>query len=223
MRRFARILSVTLITAGLVILADAGATILWKEPLSSAYASLKQNAANDQLAKIRDDFLSDQDVVDLGPTRDVDKRARELADLYEKKLVDGQPIGKIKVPSVGISFAVIQGTDEGDLAKGPGHYPTTALPGQGKTIGIAGHRTTYLAPFNQIDAIDIGDEITLEMPYADFTYKVTSTKIVDPTDVQIVDDVGRERLVLTACHPLFSAAQRIVISARLVRTRPRRS
>lgn len=215
MRRLARILSVTLITAGLVVLADAGATVAWKEPLSSAYASFRQSAASDQLNKIRDDFLGDREVVALGPTKDVDKRAGELADLYEKQLQDGKPIGRIKIPSIGVDFAVIQGTDEGDLAKGPGHYPTTALPGQGRTIGIAGHRTTYLAPFNQIDAIDVGDEITLEMPYADFTYKVSGTKIVDPTDVQIVDDVGSERLVLTACHPLYSAAQRYAVFAEL--------
>lgn len=110
---------------------------------------------------------------------------------------------------------MIQGTDEGDLQKGPGHYPTTALPGQGKTIGIAGHRTTYGAPFNQIDKIEVGDEITLEMPYATFTYKVTKTDIVDPSDVGIVDNVGRERLVLTACHPLYSAAERYTVFADL--------
>jgi sortase A len=216
MRRFARILSVTLITAGLVILADAGVTLAWKEPLSSIYASFKQSAGSGRLKEIRDEFLADQDVIDLGPTRDVDKRARELADLYEKKkLQDGQPFGQIKIPSVGIDFVVFQGTEEADLAKGPGHYPTTALPGQGRTIGIAGHRTTYLAPFNKIDSIDVGDEISLDMPYADFTYEVTNTKIVDPTDVQIVDDIGTERLVLTACHPLYSAAQRYAVFAEL--------
>lgn len=215
MRRFARILSVTMITAGLVILADAGLTLAWKEPLSSIYAQFKQNAASGQLDAIRADFLGDKKVLDLGPTKNVNRRAGQLADLFEKKLIDGKPFGEIKIPDIGVDFVVFQGTSEGDLAKGPGHYPTTALPGQGRTIGIAGHRTTYLAPFNKIDKINIGDEITLKMPYADFTYKVTSTKIVEPTDVQIVDDVGRERLVLTACHPLYSAAQRYAVFADL--------
>jgi sortase A len=111
---------------------------------------------------------------------------------------------------------VVQGTDTASLQKGPGHYPDTALPGQGKTIGIAGHRTTYLAPFRHIDQIEAGDEVVLEMPYGDFAYRVTKTEIVDPEDVDIVDNVGFERLVLTACHPLYSAAERYAIFARLV-------
>jgi sortase A len=113
----------------------------------------------------------------------------------------------------------VQGTDTASLQKGPGHYPDTAFPGQGRTIGIAGHRTTYLAPFRHIDQIDDGDEITLEMPYGTFTYRVSKHEIVDPSDVQIVDDVGHERLVLTACHPVYSAAQRYAVFAELADTR----
>ena len=85
-------------------------------------------------------------------------------------------------------------------------------------MGIAGHRTTYGAPFNQIDKIEKGDSITVEMPYGTFTYTVTDTEIVDPSQTDIVDDVGRERLVLTSCHPLYSAAQRYAVFADLVGT-----
>lgn len=218
MRRFLQILSVTLITAGLVVLADAGITVAWKEPLSSFYNGFRQRTADDQLVQLRKDFLRDSRVVKLGPARDIDKRAKKLAGIYLDRLENGKPMGRLEIPSIGVDYAVIEGTDEGDLQKGPGHYPTTALPGQGRTIGIAGHRTTYGAPFNQIDGIDVGDEITIEMPYADFTYTVTNWRIVDPTDVQIVDDVGRERLVLTACHPLYSAAQRYAVFADLTDT-----
>ena len=119
------------------------------------------------------------------------------------------------MPAIGIDYVFVQGTDEADLEKGPGHYPDTALPGQGKTIGIAGHRTTYLAPFRKIADIDKGDEVVLDMPYGRFTYDVVKTDIVDPTDVGVVDDVGVERVVLTACHPLYSAAQRYVVTADL--------
>ena len=215
MRRLARILSVTLITAGLVILADAGITVVWKEPLSSFYSSLRQRTADDQLATLRRDFLDDSRVVELGPAKDIDKRAGKLAELYLNRLEEGTALGRIAIPSIGVDWTVIEGTGTGDLQKGPGHYPTTGIPGQGRTIGIAGHRTTYGAPFNEIDAIEVGDEITLEMAYADFTYTVTNWRIVDPTDVQIVDDVGRERLVLTACHPLYSAAKRYAVFADL--------
>lgn len=215
MRRYLRIFSVSLITAGVVILADAGVTLAWQEPLSAIYGSIRQGQAESQLLDLEQNFPADPAVVKLPPLRSVERRASELADIFEKQLTNGKGIGRIKIPSARIDFIVIEGTDEGDLQKGPGRYPTTALPGQGKTIGIAGHRTTYGAPFNRIDDIDVGDEISLEMPYADFTYEVTKTDIVDPSDVGIVDDIGEERLVLTACHPLYSAAKRYAVFAKL--------
>jgi sortase A len=215
MGRALRILSVSLITAGLVILADAAITIAWKEPLSAAYSSFKQRAANDQLDAAKEEFLADPQVQDLGATDDVRKRVEQLADIYEKQLREGDAFGRLVAPSMDADVVVIQGTETGDLQRGPGHYPTTALPGQGRTVAIAGHRTTYGAPFRKIDKMERGDEITLEMPYADLVYEVTETRIVEPEDVEIVDDIGRERLVLTACHPLYSAAQRYVVFADL--------
>ena len=70
----------------------------------------------------------------------------------------------------------VQGTDESSLELGPGHYPETAMPGQGKTIAIAGHRTTYLAPFRHIDSMKTGDKITLKMPYGTFVYSVAEDR-----------------------------------------------
>lgn len=214
-----RILAVALITAGIVILSDAVATLAWKEPLSTVYGSFKQSAAQDQLDRLSSSFLSDPEVRDVAAGHGSDaaekRRAARLADLYAERIENGQGIGRIGIDSIGIDFVLIEGTDTADLQKGPGHYPDTGLPGQGRTIGIAGHRTTYLAPFRRIDAIDVGDEVELDMPYGKFTYRVTKTDVVDPTDVGIVDDTGRERLVLTACHPVYSAAQRYAIFADL--------
>ena len=119
----------------------------------------------------------------------------------------------------GLNAVVIQGTDTSSLEKGPGHYPQTPFPGQGGTVGIAGHRTTYLAPFRHIDSMKRGDLIRLEMPYAKFVYRVQGTAIVEPSDVGIVRKVGYERLVLSACHPLYSASQRYIVFARMVRER----
>ena len=218
MQRILRILSVALITAGIVLLVDAGLTLAWKEPLSAAYGTLQQNQAASDLDSVQDDFLNLPEVDRIKDDEaDATRRAKRLADVFEQGLRNGKAIGRIEIPSIGADYVVIQGTDESDLKRGPGHYPETALPGQGKTIGIAGHRTTYGAPFNQIDAIDVGDPIRLEMPYGDFTYRVTSTKIVDPSETDVVDDVGRERLVLSACHPLYSAAQRYIVFADLQR------
>jgi len=122
----------------------------------------------------------------------------------------------------GLDMVFVQGTDTLSLEKGPGHYPETLYPGEGGTIGIAGHRTTYLAPFRHIDSMDSGDKIVLEMPYGTIVYRVQKTAIVDPTDVWVVRSVGYERLVLSSCNPLYSAAQRFIVFARAVReTLPR--
>jgi sortase A len=110
---------------------------------------------------------------------------------------------------------LIEGIDLGELESGPGRYSAAALPGQGETIAVAGHRTTFLAPFRQIDELERDDEVTIEMPYARFTYSVERARVVEPYELEVVRPVGRERLVLTACHPLHSAAQRYVVFAEL--------
>lgn len=216
MRRALAILSVVMITAGAVVLSDAALTLAWKEPVSAIYAQLRQDEAEDQLRELQDEFLAGLEAGEpVGPQVDPVKRAKALAERFEEHLETGKAIGKIDIPSADINYVVVEGTDTSSLKKGPGHYPDTALPGQGKTIGIAGHRTTYGAPFNDIDKIEEDDEITVEMPYATFTYAVEKIEIVAPTDIEIVDNIGRERLVLTACHPLYSAAERYAVFGRL--------
>lgn len=128
----------------------------------------------------------------------------------------GAAFGKITIPKIHLSMVVVQGINVPQLKLGPGHYQRTGIPGEGRTVGIAGHRTTYLAPFRHIDALRPGDRITVTTPDGRFRYAVQNTRIVKPTDSAVLRDVGYERLVLTACHPLFSAAQRIVVTARRV-------
>jgi sortase A len=127
---------------------------------------------------------------------------------------DGQAIGRIVIPHIHASYVVVQGTNEEDLKKGPGHYPATPFPGMPGTVGIAGHRTTYLAPFNKLDKLRKGDVVRLEMPYATVTYRVERTRIVLPTAVWVTKPVGYNRLVMTACHPKYSASHRIAVFAR---------
>ena len=134
----------------------------------------------------------------------------------------GAAIGRLVIAKIGASYDVVQGTDTVSLERGPGHYPSTAFPGLGETVAIAGHRTTYLAPFRYLNELTHGDRIELQMPYATFTYVVQYDKVVTPNAWWITDNVGYERLVLSACNPLYSASQRIVVFARLgrsVRTR----
>jgi sortase A len=124
-------------------------------------------------------------------------------------------MGRIVMPAIGVSEVFVEGTGAGDLRRGPGHYPATPLPGERGTVAIAGHRTTYGAPFRDIDDLERGDRIELRMPYGRFAYRVERTRIVPPTEVSVTARVAYDRLVLSACHPLYSAAERIVVFARL--------
>jgi sortase A len=95
------------------------------------------------------------------------------------------------------------------------------VPGLGKTVGIAGHRTTFGAPFRRIDDIEPGDPITLEMPYATFRYRVFKHEIVDESDWSVIRDRGFDALMLSACHPLYGSSERWIVYARLVEVTPR--
>ena len=149
------------------------------------------------------------------------RRVSFLASELERRAGDGSAIGRISIPSIGASFVVVKGTSAGALQGGPGIYPETGFPGIPGTTAIAGHRTTYLAPFRHIDALHRGNRILLNMPYAQLTYSVIGQRIVRPTNVQAaVANVGYTRLVLSACTPLFSAAKRLLVFARLTRTVP---
>jgi sortase A len=218
MQRLLRVFSIALITAGIVVLADAGLTLVWQEPLSAAYGSIKQGQAEDQLNQLESEYPT---AADLDAIEDVDgvaAQAQILADRFRPRLQRGHAFGRIEIDRIGLSTVVIQGTDTSSLQRGPGHYPTTPLPGQPGTVAIAGHRTTYLAPFRHIDEIRDGDEIRLEMPYAAFTYTVERHEVVDPGDVGIIKPVGYPQLVLTACHPPYSAAHRYAVFGKLTRT-----
>lgn len=215
MRRALRILSVAFITAGVVVLADVVLTLVWKEPVSAVYAAIQQGDAADELEAVQEDFLSLPAAQGADAGEPAAARARRLAGVFARELEEGEAIGRIRIPSIGTADVVIEGTDTAELQRGPGRFPDTSLPGQGRTIAVAGHRTTYGAPFNEIDAIENGDEIVLEMPYGVFTYEMSGSRIVKPDQTEVVDNVGRERLVLTACHPLYSAAKRYIVFADL--------
>ena len=128
---------------------------------------------------------------------------------------EGEATGRIRIPAIGVDKIVVEGVALSDLKKGPGHYPGSPLPGQEGNAAIAGHRTTYGAPFNRIDELVAGDEIFVETVQGEFRYLVKEQLIVSPTQVEVLDDKGDNRLTLTACHPKYSARQRIVVVAEL--------
>jgi len=130
----------------------------------------------------------------------------------------GEPIGVIRIPKIGVDKVFVSGVSRDDLRKGPGHYPLTPLPGQEGNAAVAGHRTTYGAPFDRIDELRPGDEILIDAPYGQFRYEVRTTTIVTPTQGEVLRDEGDDRLTLTSCNPKYSARQRIVVSAVLTGT-----
>jgi sortase A len=216
MRRPLRALSTVLIVAGVLMLADAGLTLVWQEPISAIYAKIIQGRLGDDLRKLE---TRTPNSLDLAALRKLATERRRMAFLARRLRADadeGDAVGRIKIKKIKADFVLVDGTDTEDLRKGPGIYDDVPFPGAPGTTAIAGHRTTYLAPFRKIDKLKHGDEVVVEMPYGRFTYEVEMTKIVAPTRVDVIHRVKYDRLVLSACHPLYSAAKRIVVFARLV-------
>jgi sortase A len=214
-RRGLRALSTVMIVAGAILLADAGLTLVWQEPVSAVYARIQQSRLADELADLEAAPLAPAEQRALEKIPDPRRRLAFRARALGRRLEPGDPVGRIVMPSIGVSDVFVEGTAASDLRTGPGHYPETPLPGERGTVAIAGHRTTYGAPFRRIDQLDRGDRIELRMPYGGFIYRVERTRIVPPTEISVTDRVEYDRLVLSACHPLYSAAQRIVVFARL--------
>ncbi len=210
-----------LIVAGALMLADAGLTVAWQEPVSALYGTLVQGRLSDDLQKLE---LARPGAVDLTALRSLeDERTRMafLARALRRDAERGAAVGRIRIRRIGVNTVFVNGSDKTSLRKGPGLYDGKPFPGAPGTVAIAGHRTTYLAPFRRVDTLRPGNEIVLEMPYGRFTYRVQQTRIVRPSEVSVVRRVGYDRLVLSACHPLYSAAKRIIVFARFVSAEPR--
>ncbi|MEA2361958.1 MAG: sortase [Thermoleophilaceae bacterium] len=190
-----RFVASVMMVSGVLLISDAVITLAWQEPVSAYFSERQQVKLEKAL---------------IDPPKRV----------VQKEPLRGDALGKLLIPSIGVSEYVIEGTDADNLRKGPGHYPDTPLPGQHGTSAIAGHRTTYGAPFRKLNQLKKGDRIVAELPYGTFVYRVDRTQIVDDSALWVTKKVGHDQLVLTACHPLYSAAQRIVAFARLVDRRP---
>jgi sortase A len=219
--RLSRLLALVLMFAGSLVLLDALVTFVWQEPISAIYAKLRQSDLGGTLRN--EELAAPAPAVKRRLASLSGERARIalLARTLERHAGAGNPVGRISIPRIGANFVVVYGTTTSALESGPGVYPATRFPGLGGTTAIAGHRTTFLAPFRHIDALSRGARIKLYMPYAHFTYTVTGKRVVVPTDVRAATaELGYSRLVLSACTPLFSAAKRLLVYARLTRTVP---
>jgi sortase A len=220
MRRLVRDISSVLIIAGGLLLLDAGVTVLWQEPVTAVIGLIRRDQVDDRFLKLATVPLRPIDTRALDSLDGVSAKIAFLARREAREVPTGAAVGRLVIAKIGASYDIVQGTDTASLEKGPGHYPSTALPGLGETVAIAGHRTTYLAPFRNINELVKGDRIVVDMPYADFTYVVQYHRVVKPNAWWITRNVGYERLVLSACNPLYSASQRVVVFARLQAVRP---
>jgi sortase A len=217
-RRLAHILGTLLVVAGVLTLAWVVCVWRWQDPFTAAYTHFQQA----RLAKAYDRRVAGyRPRLAAGNLAAVERQVAGEARAYRESLHRGDPIGRLKIGRIGLNMVVVQGTDHTTLKRGPGHYGSTALPGQGHLIYVAGHRTTYLAPFAYINNIRAGDFIQFEVPYGTFTYRVTRHYVVAENDVRVLADHGSEILRLQACHPRFFATHRYLVDARLVSVLPR--
>jgi sortase A len=220
-RRFLRPLSGVLVVVGALLLADALVTLVWQEPVSALYSRLQQGRLDDRLADLEGTEPTALDRRVLSRLGTLDRKLAYAARALDRRTGEGDPLGRTRMRSIGVSSVVVAGTGASSLRLGPGHYPGTPLPGARGTVAIAGHRTTYGAPFRKLDRLARGDRVELEMPYGTFAYRVERRRIVPPTATWVTRRAAYDRLILSACHPLYSAAKRIVVFARLVDARPR--
>jgi len=221
LRPLLRGLSTVLIVAGTLLIADAAITLIWQEPISAFLARQDQDRLSGDLKTLEQAPPTHLEQRALSVLPDPAQRIAFLARTLRRRTPEGAAVGRIKIPKIGADFVVVNGTSTDDLQKGPGIYPETSFPGVPGTTAIAGHRTTYLAPFRHIDELGKDDPIEVDMPYGRFTYDVERKLIVSPTDVWVIHRVDHDRLVLSACHPLYSASHRIVVFAKLVSVQPR--
>lgn len=218
-RRWLRRASWALLVIAALLAIEGGLILTWKEPFTSFVQARAQGALERELDR----------AIAAGPSGPGPENAsapasaptpaglRRASAAWRARIDEGSAVARIDIPRLDLRQVVVQGTTAEELREGPGHYPETAMPGAGRTVAVAGHRTTWGAPFRHLDELKAGDTVTLELPYARFEYRVTGTRIVDDQDFSILRQTGRERLVLTACHPLYSASQRIVVFASLPR------
>jgi len=218
MHRALRITSSLLLAAGVLTLAWAILVWRWQDPFTALYTHWQQGKLAHQL---------DQEDQAFRPATTGDNLAAERrlvsvdARRFQERARVGQAIGRIVIGRIGLKMVLVNGTDHETLKKGPGRDLRSYMPGENRLVYIAGHRTTYLAPFSHINDIRNGDYIRLEMPYGTFVYRAYTHRIVSASDMAVLRSPDHEQLELQACHPRFFATHRYIVYAHLVSVRPR--
>lgn len=218
MRRTARLAGSLLVVAGALTLVWVVLVWRWQDPFTALYTHFQQVRLSSSYERRAAAF---RPRLARGDLASVERQVAAEARAYRRTLKTGEPVGRLRIGRIGLNMVVVQGTDDASLKRGPGHYIGSALPGEGHLVYVAGHRTTYLAPFSAINDIRVGDYIRFELPYGTFIYRVFRHYVVADTAVGVLRDRGTEILRLQACHPRFFATHRYLVDAKLVDVAPR--
>lgn len=217
-RRMLRVAGWSMVWTGVLVLG----AVAWSLFGTALIADAAQKDLEDRLAETLGQQLSPPvppaATAPDGPTR---ASSRESGGRSETVVVEegvkapGEPVGRITIPTIGVAHVIVEGVKPENLRQGPGHMPWTPLPGQPGNAVISGHRTTYGAPFFDLDLVEIGDEILIETAIGTHVYTVREVFVVEPTDVWVTDPRPGAWLTLTTCTPRYSAAQRLIVAAEL--------
>jgi sortase A len=220
MRRLARITGTLMIVAGVGALAWALTVWQWQDPFTAVLNRLEQRELSDEFSRRLDEGGAQLATASGDALRA--SLARE-ARKWRLRSERGDAVARLRIPALGVDAIVVNGTDGATLKRGPGRYLGSRMPGEGELVYVAGHRTTYGAPFSKIDHLRKGDRVFVELPYGTFEYAVTGHRIVPATRTSALESKGHEQLALQACHPRFFASHRYIAYAKPVRVTPRGS
>jgi len=224
MRRLARITGTLMVVAGLGGLAWAVTVWQWQDPFTAAVHHYEQRKLEQRFEQRLESATAT--AVATAPAtaspqelrRAVGRSARD----WRRRLRRGDAVGRLRIPTLDVDEIVVDGTDTETLKRGPGRYRGSAVPGEGELVYVAGHRTTYGAPFSRIDRLRKGDPVFVELPYGTFEYRITGHRIVPADELSVLRSRGVELLALQACHPRFFASHRYIAYAEPVALVPAR-
>ncbi|MEX2210865.1 MAG: class E sortase [Gaiellaceae bacterium] len=208
MRRAGHKFGTLLVIVGLGTITWVGVTWVWEDPFTSLWQRFQQRELADRYERQADLFRPGI-LVSGGEAPDFRQAARR----YRRSLEEGDPVGRLRVRRLGIDMVVVEGTATEPLKRGPGRYERSFVPGERELVYVAGHRTTYGAPFSRIDRLRPGDSVFFELPYGTFEYRITRHVIVRATDVGVLRSRHREVVALQACEPRFFASHRYIAYA----------
>jgi sortase A len=212
-RTLIRGLGGALFVVGVVLLVWGFVVWRWGDPVTAVYTGWQQRRLSDAYERVVEQYTRQHVLPAVSRPRG-QRAIRQAATRFRLDTAEGDPIGRIRVPRLGLNMVLVNGTDTSSLRRGPGRDRRTFMPGEGELVYIAGHRTTYAAPFAHIDRMKPGDRVVLELPYGRFVYAVTRSVIVPANDLGRLRSHHREVVALQACHPRFSARERYIVYAR---------